>query len=1714
MKKKLNRILAVFLSVLCMLTIIPANVSAVLLDDAAIVTTASVGGGGVQSKINELQRLFPTGSYFTTNGKPSSGSGASECYTKNVYAKNPKIKNLNLGWKKIHGAWSCCAFAHFAFRYTFGSEFTWSDSVSSKSTSDISNSGMNSFFAQCKVGDAIKWNYKGGGNHYMIFLGYTKDKKILVYDCNIKGECKVTYNHSLSYSYMKKRVSSMTRYTAKNYDKVNGITPSISSTKVTGTTNTTGTIRVDLNQTFAIEKWAYYLGTSKNEVANINGTSAANHKSTVTMDCKRAADWSGAPKSRKTDSITLDKFRGEALKPNTTYYYKALVCIGGKWYQSAVTPFTTTNVLPGSPVIRVAEESKVIGIGDQATLLWDQATGAETYNITVIDAEGNEIQKQTAVTGSTCVLNAFEKDGTYTASVEAVNGAGVTKGGSVEIVVMPNLNVTFVDTIDSKEIAVISVPYGHAANPPKNPVQDGHTFSKWDRAFDNVTEDITVNALYDKNSYTVKFIDSFTNEVIKSQTVKYQSDAVAPQVEVPAGYELTSWDKPFNCVTSDLNVYTVYSWKDKQHPVTVDAVAASRITAEGSDVDIEQGYEIKIDVTNRIEEITSGRAVVVLRSAKGVMLTATESSAFALDKGETKSLYVNVLYPDFAYNVEVYVVNSYESLGMLSVPVSAEVDNGGEWSGWINYEGECPVEASETLDVETQTIPGDPEKYIYRYNIKETTTSTATSLSGFMQDGYTLEKASTKTIDYVASWPSGFYTGNALYKTYNKKPVSASESATQKVVVDSTKNLSYIYWHWCRNDTSLERPYNRGIGYSKTSKYHTFHAFNSTTNSTTQPSSDNQAYKFSDSSKCPDTYWWGKIPVKRQTYTTYNKIYNYYKLSDYTDWMEYDGVTLPVAEGDSVGENKVINAIGIDVIPATPEIKQYRYKNKGEPIETETPEEQLREVQGTVDEKFVGKDATVWIYKFDQASDYTVEYVGPAVVGEGGTITIDQAILREIPSVRSGDYTIVASVDGQDKAIEIGKIEAPKAEYTVTFYDFDGTAIDVKTVKEGDTAALPDESLLHVPEGSRFTNWSESVVNVKSDMSVYPESITETYTVAVVNWEVQTVELKKFTYGAELIIGNEPEGKDGFITEWVVKNENDEYITVNEFTEAGGVVKSDMIVVTRSTPRKHNVTILDADKEITIENKLENGTSVDELETVVSDVVVNGEYIDFSAVEEAIEEAEEIFFIGWIDAQTGEPLDSTQVAESVTIYPAYVFSETVEPVYADIETGEYTEAQTVTLTSDTPDSVIWYTTDGTDPKTSETAKEYTAPVTVSESCTMRYYATALGMNDSETEFTTYAINTAGQPVYHIVTIVMPELAGADISFTNPIWLVKDGASLPVDIIQVIEGYEVGQLFFDPEFTEEFLFDAEVIGESISLYAKYVPKNYTVTFTDSEGNVLSEQTVPFATAATAPEAAVLDGYVFTGWDSDFSSITGDITIKAQYIPESEYASIKFTRKKGKITLNPGTCYPTIKITEITPSVHSDYEIQWSSDNEAVATVDENGMITAVDEGTAIITATLPYTGAFAELTVRVTPNDELTLVLSDDAVIGMDSERNIREVTAGRNTVAEILGQFENEGLVVENKDGEKLSATDLVTTGCTVCLYNDTVLLDSAKTVVTGDFNCDGVFDNKDIVMANQFVIEQREAGDYQMLAIDVNGDGAVNNRDCAVLLRLSAGLE
>ena len=167
-------------------------------------------------------------------------------------------------------------------------------------------------------------------------------------------------------------------------------------------------------------------------------------------------------------------------------------------------------------------------------------------------------------------------------------------------------------------------------------------------------------------------------------------------------------------------------------------------------------------------------------------------------------------------------------------------------------------------------------------------------------------------------------------------------------------------------------------------------------------------------------------------------------------------------------------------------------------------------------------------------------------------------------------------------------------------------------------------------------------------------------------------------------------------------------------------------------------------------------------------------------------------------------------------------------------------------------------------------------------------------------------------------------------------------------------------------------------KSISVVSK-------TTLTEGESRQLKVKIIPdYATERTLtfssdkPEIASVDAQ--TGKITAKKSGEATITVTASNgIKKTVKVSVKELIKVSKITLNPTSLVlgvgktSTIK-AEITPSNASDKTIKWTSSNSKVATVDNNGKVKGIKEGSATITAA---SNNNVKATTKVEVGDKIT-----------------------------------------------------------------------------------------------------------------------------------------
>ncbi len=936
-------------------------------------------------------------------------------------------------------------------------------------------------------------------------------------------------------------------------------------------------------------------------------------------------------------------------------------------------PPSTAEIIskPAKPVIS-ADKTGDIAIGSKVLYKWSAVSGATGYKV-YLNEKAYDIGNKTSYD-----FNATA-EGSYNVYVVAYNSNyNSEKSNVISVKVHRDSKVTFVDW-DGTVLETKNVKYGENAISPDTPTREGYTFIGWDKTLNKITEDTVITAKYKINKYTIKFLD-YDERVLSTQVVEYGSDVVPPEVvDAPIGYEFFKWDSTkYLAVNGNAIIKGIYVWANEELPIVANITSAKRQ---------EDGYYVYFDLVNYPTKITRGRAVVTLKTAEGKLVETTESAAFSIPAGATKKqMEVFIPCDESASIVEIIVVDSYSTGVPISEMADSAVDQGLAWSDWSDT---APAAGTYT-DLETRTV--------YRYRDKEFSTSSSSTKTGWTQ--------------YNSTWVWSSYGSWSAWST-TQYTSSETRQIESKEVTDVAGYYQYRYWgfrngngriHFCPVQAKniwggTWSEYSSGwvttdVGGSSIGQTHGY------SNCSCGMSSGQIAYEYKYNGK---TYYHKASqyvnPVKHTEYRyrDRSKVYTYYfyRWLDWSDWS-----TEPVTATD----NRQVDT------PKT----QYRFRNEFDDAGMEDTTGINRTAStnsaGLSDDDIIlpgfpelaGKEITLFIYKIDEASDWTNEFVGQTVIAADGSYSFNFK-LREEPSTKTGDFTVAVGIEGTTNTIVVGTIEAPQNKYTVIFRNWDGSIIDTQIVEEGKAAAVPEVNPSR--EGYDFAGWSSSVSNVQADLDIEPRFIKRTYTVVFVDWTTEKIVTKQFEHG-DILMPPDVDKTEGYtLVGW------------SGVTEGETVVTENMIVTAMYDAATYEVNVYDFDMNIIGTYTVEHG--------------------DYAELPNEIEKSKYIF-LGWKDA---DDKDTSCVTSNLNVYPIFVFEDTVETPVANVKTGTYSENQVVELSCATEDSVIYYTTDGTDPLTSLTQMLYEKPIEITRSTELKFVASAFEMNDSAVVSEIYAINS-------------------------------------------------------------------------------------------------------------------------------------------------------------------------------------------------------------------------------------------------------------------------------------------------------------------------------------------------------------------------------------
>ena len=368
----------------------------IVLFNSLPLTADAISQDNVISKINTLNGLFPSGSYFTASKGPCDSqylknfNGYMLCYSSTcpncelgkVLQQNTTAGNaVSSSIFTDKGRNSCCAFAAFAFGYIFGHD----PNVNTYQIASDDYGGINeAFLSQLRPGDYLTFN---NGKHYAIFLGYDSSN-IYLYHSNSTGAGKVQYNGRRAWSYYNKIVAKR----SKTYDVpvTQEPTPTIKH-GYTGSTN-------EITETNAVLYGTVSKPTSyKTEAFGIRlWRSTASSDKGWTYIHAASKDWTGTANVKiwfnVQDEVEI------TLTHATSYTYQLYAKINGVEYWSSEATFTTA----GSHSYGSWQTTKKATCTTDGTQKRTCQCGAsESKNI---DATGHSFSAWKTTTAATCTV--------------------------------------------------------------------------------------------------------------------------------------------------------------------------------------------------------------------------------------------------------------------------------------------------------------------------------------------------------------------------------------------------------------------------------------------------------------------------------------------------------------------------------------------------------------------------------------------------------------------------------------------------------------------------------------------------------------------------------------------------------------------------------------------------------------------------------------------------------------------------------------------------------------------------------------------------------------------------------------------------------------------------------------------------------------------------------------------------------------------------------------------------------------------------------------------------------------------------------------------------------------------------------------------------------------------------------------------------------------
>ena len=329
----------------------------------------------------------------------------------------------------------------------------------------------------------------------------------------------------------------------------------------------------------------------------------------------------------------------------------------------------------------------------------------------------------------------------------------------------------------------------------------------------------------------------------------------------------------------------------------------------------------------------------------------------------------------------------------------------------------------------------------------------------------------------------------------------------------------------------------------------------------------------------------------------------------------------------------------------------------------------------------------------------------------------------------------------------------------------------------------------------------------------------------------------------------------------------------------------------------------------------------------------------------------------------------------------------------------------------------------------------------------------------------------------------------------------------VEMTRIAKGKQSGELW------DKVKLPNGIIGYAFQSYLKEVPekKIEKINLTIDKTTINKGETIKL-NVEILPEEAKDHEVIYSSSDSNVAQVDGSgnitglksgkatITVKAKennvsgsvdilvYTPVSDIILPEdeiYLQKGEEITINP----------IVLPTDASNKNLSFKSLNIDIATITNNGLITAISEGETNIEVKTDDGGITKQVKITVLGQLEDTdiefsegLRIDNNVISGW----NIKELKVS-DVISKINTKFDIE---IYNSSGKKLEENEMIGTGSKIRLLEDGKVKMEYKVVIYGDVNGDGKINSIDLLVLQRHILEIEKLQGVFLIAGNINKNG------------------